>query len=89
VGTLQSLLEQARSGLDGALYCVDLGHSDTTNMAGISKIRRTRFINGGNQPPIAVAAATPSSARPGDRVFLQRGLVGPGRTTAFVLVDVR
>jgi hypothetical protein len=28
VGTLQSLLEQARSGLDGALYCVDLGHSD-------------------------------------------------------------
>ena len=30
------------------------GHSDTTNTAGISKIRRIRFINGGNQPPIAV-----------------------------------
>jgi glucose/arabinose dehydrogenase/PKD repeat protein len=48
-------------GPDGALYYVDLGYSDTTNTAGISKIRRIRFINGGNQPPIAVAAATPSS----------------------------
>ena len=48
-------------GPDGALYYVDLGYSDTTSTAGISKIRRIRFINGGNQPPIAVAAATPSS----------------------------
>ena len=77
-------------GPDGALYYVDLGYSDTTHTAGISKIRRIRFINGGNQPPIAVAAATPTlGARAVDREFLQRGLVGSGRTTAVVLVDVR
>ena len=48
-------------GPDGALYYVDLGYSDTTNTAGLSKIRRIRFINGGNQPPVAVAAANPTS----------------------------
>ena len=48
-------------GPDGALYYVDLGYSDTTATAGISKIRRIRFINGGNQPPIAAAAATPTA----------------------------
>jgi glucose/arabinose dehydrogenase/chitodextrinase len=48
-------------GPDGALYYVDLGYSDTTNTAGISKIRRIRFISGGNQPPVVVAAADPTS----------------------------
>ena len=76
-------------GPDGALYYVDLGFSDTTHTAGISKIRRIRFINGGNQPPIAVAAADAElGARAVDREFLQRRLVGSGRTTAHVLVDV-
>ena len=51
-------------GPDGALYYVDLGYSDTTDTAGISKIRRIRFINGGNQPPVAVAAANPTSGPP-------------------------
>jgi glucose/arabinose dehydrogenase len=51
-------------GPDGALYYVDLGYSDTTNTAGISKIRRIRFINGGNQPPVAAAAANPTSGSP-------------------------
>jgi glucose/arabinose dehydrogenase/chitodextrinase len=51
-------------GPDGALYYVDLGYSDTTNTAGLSKIRRIRFINGGNQPPVAVAAANPTSGPP-------------------------
>ena len=34
-------------GPDGALYYVDLGYSDTTNTAGISKIRRIRFSGSG------------------------------------------
>ena len=77
-------------GPDGALYYVDLGFSDTTHTAGISKICRIRFTNGGNQPPIAGDgrdAELGVSARHSE--FLQRGLVGPGRTTALVLVDVR
>ena len=47
-------------GPDGALYYVDLGYSDTTSTAGISKIRRIRYV-GSNQPPIVSASATPTS----------------------------
>jgi glucose/arabinose dehydrogenase/PKD repeat protein len=47
-------------GPDGALYYVDLGYSDTTGQVGVSKIRRIRFV-ASNQPPTAVATATPVS----------------------------
>ena len=47
-------------GPDGALYYIDLGYSDTSGTFGVSKIRRIRFVSG-NQAPIAVGSATPSS----------------------------
>jgi glucose/arabinose dehydrogenase len=47
-------------GPDGALYYVDLGYSDVTGASGVSKIRRIRYVQS-NQPPVAVAAANPSS----------------------------
>ena len=47
-------------GPDEALYYVDLGYSDTTSTAGISKIRRIRY-GGSNQPPVASATANPTS----------------------------
>ncbi len=50
-------------GPDGALYYVDLGFSDVTNVTGISKIRRISFA-AGNAPPIALASATPSNGTP-------------------------
>ena len=59
-------------GPDGALYYVDLGYSDTTGQTGISKIRRIRFISD-NQPPTAVASATPTEgAGAADRQLLER-----------------
>jgi PKD repeat protein len=50
-------------GPDGALYYVDLGYSDVTGTVGVSKIRRIRYLQS-NQPPVAVAAANPSSGPP-------------------------
>jgi PKD repeat protein len=50
-------------GPDGALYYVDLGFSDVTDITGISKIRRISFVSG-NAPPVAVASATPSNGLP-------------------------
>src|SRR6185436_10063300 len=47
-------------GPDGALYYVDLGYSDVTGASGVSKIRRIRYVQS-NQPPVAVAAANPTS----------------------------
>ena len=47
-------------GPDGALYYVDLGYSDISGQFGISKIRRIRFV-AVNQPPVAIAAAHPTS----------------------------
>jgi len=47
-------------GPEGALYYIDLGYSDTSGTFGVSKIRRIRFVSG-NQAPIAVGSATPSS----------------------------
>ncbi|MFO0691587.1 MAG: PQQ-dependent sugar dehydrogenase [Myxococcota bacterium] len=48
-------------GPDGALYYVDLGYSDTTGTFGVSRIRRIRYIPPGNQPPVVVANASPTS----------------------------
>ena len=47
-------------GPDGALYYIDLGYSDTSGTYSISKVRRIRYT-ASNQPPIAIAAATPAS----------------------------
>jgi glucose/arabinose dehydrogenase len=47
-------------GPDGALYYVDLGYSDISGTFGVSKIRRIRYISG-NQAPVAVASANPTS----------------------------
>ena len=47
-------------GPDGALYYVDLGYSDVGGTFGVSKIRRIRFI-AGNQAPVAVATANPTT----------------------------
>jgi glucose/arabinose dehydrogenase len=47
-------------GPDGALYYVDLGYSDISGTFGVSKVRRIRFVSG-NQPPVAVASANPTS----------------------------
>ena len=47
-------------GPDGALYYIDLGYSDVSGTFTISKIRRIRYT-ASNQPPTAVAAATPTS----------------------------
>jgi glucose/arabinose dehydrogenase/chitodextrinase len=49
-----------KQGPEGALYYVDLGYSDISGMFGVSKIRRIRFV-AGNQPPVAAAAANPTS----------------------------
>ena len=49
--------------LDGALYYVDLGYSDTTGQVGVSKIRRIRFISS-DQPPVVVATAQPIEGPP-------------------------
>ena len=49
-------------GPDGALYYVDLGYSDISGTFGVSKIRRIRFVQS-NQPPVAAAAANPTSGR--------------------------
>ncbi len=46
-------------GPDGALYYVDLGYSDVTGTAGVSKIRRIRYLQS-NQAPVAAAAASPT-----------------------------
>jgi glucose/arabinose dehydrogenase len=54
---------QLCEGPDGALYYVDLGYSDTTGQVGVSKIRRIRYIPT-NQPPTAVASATPTNGLP-------------------------
>ena len=48
-------------GPDGALYYVDLGYSDTTGTAGVSKIRRIRWVGSGNQAPVAASSASPTS----------------------------
>jgi glucose/arabinose dehydrogenase len=50
-------------GPDGALYYVDLGYSDISGTFGVSKIRRIRYIQS-NQPPVAAAAANPTSGPP-------------------------
>jgi glucose/arabinose dehydrogenase len=47
-------------GPDGALYYVDLGYSDIGGTFGVSKIRRIRYTQG-NQAPIAIASANPTS----------------------------
>lgn len=47
-------------GPEGALYYVDLGYSDISGTFGVSKIRRIRFVSG-NQAPVAVASANPTS----------------------------
>jgi glucose/arabinose dehydrogenase/PKD repeat protein len=45
-------------GPEGALYYIDLGWSDVTDVETISKIRRISYIQS-NQPPVAVSSATP------------------------------
>ncbi len=50
-------------GPDGALYYIDLGYSDTTFTAGISKIRRISYVNT-DAPPIVAAAATTATQGP-------------------------
>ena len=49
-----------REGPDGALYYVDIGYDEPAGIFGIGKIRRIRFVGSSNQPPVAVATATPS-----------------------------
>ncbi len=51
-------------GPDGSLYYVDLGYSDTTGTFGVSKIRRISYVPPGNQPPVIVANASPTSGLP-------------------------
>jgi glucose/arabinose dehydrogenase/PKD repeat protein len=51
-----------KEGPDGALYYVDIGYSDTTGQTAVSKIRRIRYVSG-NQPPVAVASANPTSGQ--------------------------
>jgi glucose/arabinose dehydrogenase len=64
-------------GPDGALYYVDLGYSDIGGTFGVSKIRRIRYVQS-NQPPVAVAAATPTSGpAPLDVSFSSAGSTDP------------
>ena len=64
-------------GPDGALYYVDLGYSDISGTFGVSKIRRIRFVSG-NQAPVAVASANPTSGpAPLDVSFSSAGSSDP------------
>jgi glucose/arabinose dehydrogenase/PKD repeat protein len=50
-------------GPDGALYYLDIGFDDTSDSVTSPKIRRIRYVQT-NQPPVAAAAASPSSGPP-------------------------
>jgi glucose/arabinose dehydrogenase/PKD repeat protein len=64
-------------GPDGALYYVDLGYSDIGGTFGLSKIRRIRYVSS-NQPPVAVASASPTSgAAPLAVTFSSAGSLDP------------
>jgi glucose/arabinose dehydrogenase len=64
-------------GPDGALYYVDLGYSDIGGTFGVSKIRRIRYVQS-NQPPAAVASASPTSGpRPLNVSFSSAGSTDP------------
>lgn len=64
-------------GPDGALYYVDLGYSDVGGTFGVSKIRRIRYVQS-NQPPGAVASASPTSGpTPLDVSFSSAGSSDP------------
>jgi glucose/arabinose dehydrogenase/PKD repeat protein len=63
-----------KPGPDGSLYYVDFGWESTVNPA---SIRRIRYVQG-NQPPIAVAAATPrTGTAPLSVAFSSAGSMDP------------
>jgi glucose/arabinose dehydrogenase/chitodextrinase len=64
-------------GPDQSLYYIDLGYADTTGTFGVSKIRRIRYISG-NQPPVVMAAANPTSgSKPLNVNFSSAGTTDP------------
>jgi glucose/arabinose dehydrogenase/PKD repeat protein len=48
-------------GPEGALYYLDIGFDDNSSTVTLSKIRRIRYVQSGNQPPVAASAADQTS----------------------------
>lgn len=68
-------------GPDGALYYVDIGYDEIADTVVPGSIRRIRFVGPGNQPPTAVASATPTHGLPPLTVaFSSQGSIDPEGT---------